>query len=88
MPDEPTQTEESSSGKEPSKGNPWLSALRDMAPYLDLGWRLMGAVVVPPLIGWTVDLAFDVLPWGVLIGSALGLAGAVRILINLYHTAP
>ena len=88
MADESSETQEPSPDQKPESGNPWISALRDAAPFIDLGWRLMGSVSIPMLAGWGLDMAFDSLPWGVLIGSALGMAGAVRILINLYHTPP
>ena len=54
----------------------WLEALRDVAPYLDLGWRLAGAASFPPLIGYAIDVWLGTLPWGVLIGAAVGLASA------------
>lgn len=55
----------------------WVTALREMAPYLDLGWRLAGAAAGPPLLGYfLVDLWFGTLPWGVLTGCVLGLAAA------------
>lgn len=55
----------------------WMTALREMAPYLDLGWRLAGAAAGPPLLGYfLVDLWFGTTPWGVLTGCALGLAAA------------
>lgn len=55
----------------------WMKALREMAPYLDLGWRLAGATAGPPLLGYfLVDLWFGTTPWGVLVGAALGFAAA------------
>ncbi len=55
----------------------WVKALREMAPYLDLGWRLAGATAGPPLLGYfLVDLWFGTTPWGVLVGAVLGLAAA------------
>jgi F0F1-type ATP synthase assembly protein I len=54
-----------------------MEALRDVAPYLDLGWRLAGAAAFPPIIGYAVDAWLGTLPWGVLIGAALGLASAL-----------
>lgn len=55
----------------------WMKALREVAPYLDLGWRLAGAAAFPPLIGYAVDAWLGTLPWGVLIGAGVGLASAV-----------
>lgn len=71
---------------DPSSENPWREALRDVAPHLDLGWRLVSAVVGPALLGWALDGALHTSPWGLLLGSGLGLAGAAYILVSLYHT--
>ena len=63
----------------------WTDALRDMMPYLDLGWRLAGAAAFPPLIGYAIDAWLGTLPWGVLVGAAVGLASAVVQLRRLQH---
>jgi len=63
----------------------WMKALRDVAPYLDLGWRLAGSAAFPPLIGYAVDAWLDTLPWGVLVGAAVGLASALVQLRRLQH---
>lgn len=63
----------------------WMKALRDVAPYLDLGWRLAGAAAFPPLIGYAVDAWMGTLPWGVLIGAGLGLASAAVQLRRLQN---
>jgi hypothetical protein len=63
----------------------WTDALRDVMPYLDLGWRLAGAAAFPPLIGYAVDAWLGTLPWGVLVGAAVGLASAVVQLRRLQH---
>jgi hypothetical protein len=56
----------------------WKKALREMAPYLDLGWRLAGAAAGPPLLGhFLVDVWFGTTPWGLLGGSVLGVATVV-----------
>lgn len=55
----------------------WVDAVRDMAPYLDLGWRLAGSAAFPPLIGYfAVDAWWGTTPWGLLTGCVLGLAAA------------
>lgn len=62
----------------------WTDALRDMAPYLDLGWRVAGAAAFPPLIGYfAVDALFGTMPWGLLSGCVLGLAASVLQLKRL-----
>jgi hypothetical protein len=68
----------SPSEREPSGGlGEWSEALRDVAPYLDLGWRVAVATALPPGVGFAVDVWLGVSPWGVAAGAALGLAGAV-----------
>lgn len=54
----------------------WTRALGDVAPYLDLGWRLAGTAAFPPLIGFAFDLWLDTTPWLLLGGCIFGLAGA------------
>jgi hypothetical protein len=61
----------------------WMKALRDVAPYLDLGWRLAGAAAFPPLLGYAVDAWLGTLPWGVLVGAGVGLASALLQLRRL-----
>jgi len=61
----------------------WIATLRDVSPYLDLGWRLMGAAAFPALLGYGVDAGLGTDPWGVLVGGALGLSAAAVQLIRL-----
>jgi F0F1-type ATP synthase assembly protein I len=53
-----------------------MASLREVTPYLSLGWQLAGTTAVPPLIGYVVDRGLGTLPWGVLVGCLLGLAAA------------
>ncbi len=55
----------------------WMSALRDVTPYLDLGWRLAGAAALPPLLGHLADILWDTTPWGLLAGAAVGGASVI-----------
>jgi len=55
---------------------PWRKALQDIAPYLDLGWRLAGVAAFPPLLGAFVDVQFQTTPWGLFVGATVGLVGA------------
>lgn len=63
----------------------WMRALRDVAPYLDLGWRLAGTAAFPPLLGYGVDLWLGTTPGFLLGGCVVGLAGAVLQLRSLLH---
>jgi len=55
----------------------WMSALRDMAPYLDLGWRLAGTAVFPPILGQALDVWLGTTPWILLTGCVLGFGAAL-----------
>lgn len=62
----------------------WMEALREMAPYLDLGWRLAGSAAFPPLLGhFLVDVWAGTSPWGLLGGAVVGLAAAILQLKHL-----
>lgn len=64
-------------------GAGWRRALRDVAPYLDLGWRLAGTTAFPPLLGYALDVWLQTVPWFLLGGCVLGLSGAIVQLIHL-----
>lgn len=61
----------------------WMKALRDVAPYLDLGWRLAGTAAFPPVIGFWIDVWLQTTPWALLAGCVLGLSAAVLQLKRL-----
>lgn len=65
------------------EGSAWSRALRDVAPYLDLGWRLAGTTAFPPLLGFGLDLWVQTTPWMLLAGCVVGLLGAVLQLRRL-----
>ena len=68
------RSDESSSGGM----SDWTEALRDVAPYLDLGWRLAVSAAAPPILGHLlVDRWWGTTPWGVLVGAGIGIVGAV-----------
>lgn len=68
-PDEREQSERGSAA--------WTKALRDVAPYLDLGWRLAGTAAFPPILGTALDMWLGMTPWGLLTGCVVGLSGAI-----------
>lgn len=79
------EAEAARSGRSSSGGmSDWVDALRDMAPYLDLGWRLAASVSGPPILGHLlVDRWWGTTPWGVLVGAGIGIVGAVVLLRRL-----
>lgn len=64
---------------------PWRDAWHDVAPHLDLGWRLVGAAGGPPALGWGVDLALNTTPVFVMVGSLLAVISVGYIVKELYH---
>lgn len=71
------------SGNGTSGDGSWAEALRDFAPYLDLGWRVAVAAALPPILGFGIDVWLGVRPWGVVSGAAIGLLGALVQLARL-----
>lgn len=67
---------ESSRGRQSGGFSDWTKAFREVAPYLDLGWRLAGAAALPPLLGVAFDVWWQTAPWGLLVGCGLGLSAA------------
>lgn len=80
--DSPEDEQRSSAARGGNK-SAWGRALRDVAPYLDLGWRLAGTTAGPPGLGLIVDLWLQTTPWFLLGGCVVGLAGAVLQLKRL-----
>ena len=76
----------SPSGESSSSGGTGLrKVLRDVAPYLDLGWRLAGTAAFPPLLGFGLDLWLHTTPWMLFGGCVVGLSGAVLQLNRLQN---
>ena len=78
---------DSDESEERSRGQrtAWMRALRDVAPYLDLGWRLAGTTAFPPVLGYAVDVWLGTTPWFLLGGCVVGLAGGVLLLRRLHE---
>ena len=58
----------------------WLAeSLRELAPLLGLGIQFALLVLIGVGAGWWIDQRFGFAPWGILIGSVLGIA------IAFYH---
>lgn len=81
-----SETDQGSSSEPPSDDQSKSAlgrALRDVAPYLDLGWRLAGTTAGPPGVGLLIDLWLQTTPWFLFGGCVVGLAGAVLQLRRL-----
>lgn len=81
-PNDPDASEEKEATSQGMMGD-WSNALRDVAPFLDLGWRIAATVALPPLVGYAVDVAMGTLPWGALVGCVLGLLATGVLLAYL-----
>lgn len=46
--------------------------LKDIAPYLNLGWQLVSTILIMALIGWGLDSWFTTKPLFIIIFSFLG----------------
>ena len=61
-----------------ASGGPWWrSSIQDAAPFLGLGMQLAVAVLLFFLVGWWVDSRYDTGPYGMLVGSAVGITGGM-----------
>ena len=78
-----SEREEAAAPRPSTDWSAWTATLRDVTPYLDLGWRLMGAAAGPPMIGYAVDVGLGTSPWGLLLGGGIGLVGAGVQLVRL-----
>ena len=81
---EASQKQEAGSDRTPTLAH----VLRDIAPYLDVGWRLAGAAAFPPLIGAFIDVQFQTAPWGGLTGALIGGVGAALQLRRIQQEFP
>lgn len=78
---EDSPASEDASGSRSSGGlEDWNKAFREVAPYLDLGWRLAATAAVPPLLGYGIDVWIHTFPWGILLGCGVALAATVVLL--------
>ncbi len=68
-------------------GQWWRSSLQSAAPYVGLGMQLAVAVLFFFFVGWWIDDTYGTGPWGVLLGSAIGIAGGMIKFIRTV-TAP
>lgn len=57
-----------------SQPSPWR--------YMGAGIELGGVVLVMALIGWAIDRHWQTEPWGVLIGSTIGIVGGLYNLVK------
>jgi len=58
--------------------------LNKYAELMGLGLEMAAAMVLPLLVGIYIDHRWDTSPWGILIGSLLGL---ISMILKLYKVA-
>lgn len=59
-------------------------ALRQIAPYMNLGWQLLATILVSLLIGWGIDSLLQTRPFGLILFAVLGIVAG---LYSLFKTA-
>ena len=60
--------------KDPDEGlSDSAKAMHEAQPYLSVAWRLVGGCVVGIFGGWVVDRFAGTGPWGLIIGSFIGI---------------
>lgn len=60
----------------------WLRALRDVAPYLDIGWRIAVGLVLFIGGGYALDRWWGTLPWLTVVGAMFGM---VSVFVQIYR---
>ena len=45
----------------------------EIARYVGLGAEITGALVIPILLGYWIDIIFEISPVGILLGASLGM---------------
>lgn len=72
-----SESEENATASSEDGRSSWTEAMREMGPYLDLGWRLAATTAGIPLLGhFCIDLWFGTTPWGLLGGALIGFVAA------------
>ncbi len=65
------------------KKDPTRTALSQLAPYMELGVQLAGAMVIFGGIGWWLDGKLGTKPWLLALGCVLGATGGMIHLIRM-----
>ena len=61
--------------------------MREAGPHLTIGIQIAASMLVFVGIGWALDNWMGTSPWGVLIGTALGFAGVMALIVRLARDA-
>ena len=48
--------------------------IKNLAPFLNLGWQLVASICLMALLGWWLDGKLGTTPWLTIVGSLLGVA--------------
>lgn len=63
------------------------AGMRDAGPYLGLGAQIAGSMIVFVALGYAVDRFASTSPWGVLVGSLLGMISLAALVTKLVREA-
>lgn len=77
-----TQSPNESSRSSDGSGH-WTKALREAAPYLDLGWRIALTLVLFVGGGYWLDQRWDTLPGLTIAGAILGMVSVFAQIVRL-----
>lgn len=58
----------------------WVRALREVSPYLDIGWRIAAGLAVCIGAGYLLDRWWGTLPWLTLAGAILGMVSVFMLI--------
>lgn len=74
----------SDSSPTPPPSSGWTKALRELAPYLDLGWRIALGLGVFIGGGYGLDRWWGTLPWFTVVGAVFGMVG---VFVQIYRVS-
>ena len=70
-----------------SVADSYEDGMREAGPYLTIGLQIALSMLVFVGAGWAADNWLGTSPWGVLVGTALGFAGVIALVIRLSNEA-
>jgi F0F1-type ATP synthase assembly protein I len=66
----------------PSGGSNWQKVFREVAPYLDLGWRVAVSIVLFTVGGYYLDQWWGTMPWMTVVGAIVGM---VMVFVQIFQ---
>lgn len=66
----------------PPGGSNWQKVFREVAPYLDLGWRVAVSIVLFTVGGYYLDQWWGTMPWMTVVGAIVGM---VMVFVQIFQ---